>query len=302
MEEKTNSNSKIKILIGAIIFLILGLGVVAFFFWKEKNDNIQNQKETQEMMEFTKERMEDEYETIGTEYDELIINIKNDSLIHQLENEKAKVQRLMEELKSTKATNAQEIKRLKDELTTLRGVLRSYVAQIDSLNRLNQQLTQENQVITSKYNETTRALNQVSQERENLTEQVTKAAKLDATNVSVQATNSKGKTQKNIKKVEQLVVSFLISKNITAQPGLKNIYVRIMKPDDDVLAKSRGNTFAYENRQITYSMMRQIEYTGEEVPVTLYWKVEEFLMPGTYRVDIFADGSRIGSRSFTLQD
>jgi hypothetical protein len=302
MEEKTNSNSKIKILIGAIIFLILGLGVVAFFFWKEKNDNIQNQKETQEMMEFTKERMEDEYETIGTEYDELIINIKNDSLIHQLENEKAKVQRLMEELKSTKATNAQEIKRLKDELTTLRGVLRSYVAQIDSLNRLNQQLTQENQVITSKYNETTRALNQVSQERENLTEQVTKAAKLDATNVSVQATNSKGKTQKNIKKVEQLVVSFLISKNITAQPGLKNIYVRIMKPDDDVLAKSRGNTFAYENRQVTYSMMRQIEYTGEEVPVTLYWKVEEFLMPGTYRVDIFADGSRIGSRSFTLQD
>ena len=97
-------------------------------------------------------------------------------------------------------------------------------------------------------------------------------------------------------------MSFVLSKNITAQPGERTIFVRIMKPDDDVLVKSRANVFAYENRDINYSMKRVVEYEGEEVPVTLYWNVEEFLSAGNYRVDIFADGNRIGSKSFSLEN
>ena len=33
----------------------------------------------------------------------------------------------------------------------------------------------------------------------------------------------------------------------------------------------------------------------------MYWAVEEFLYPGEYRVDIFADNYMIGTRSFTLK-
>ena len=51
-----------------------------------------------------------------------------------------------------------------------------------------------------------------------------------------------------------------------------------------------------------YSMKKIIEYEGEEVAVTLYWDIEEFLSPGTYRVDIFADGNHIGKKSFTLEE
>ncbi|NDW09862.1 hypothetical protein [Dysgonomonas sp. 520] len=300
MEEKKNNKLKY-VLIVAIILLLAGLGVAAYFILQQKTQL----EENQEIIEFSRQQIEDEYKNLDAEYEELKIDIRNDSLLHQLENEQTKVQRLMEEIKkleATKSSDAKEIKRLKDELTTLRSVLRSYVAQIDSLNRINQQLTQEKLEITNKYQETSRALNQVSQEKSNLSEKVTLAAKLDATNISVRATNAKGKDQKNIKKIEQFVVSFLITKNITAEPGERNIYVRIMKPDDSVLTKSASNTFAYENRQVNYSMKRLVEYTGEETSVVMYWKVEEFLMPGTYRVDIFADGNRIGSSRFTLSD
>jgi hypothetical protein len=34
----------------------------------------------------------------------------------------------------------------------------------------------------------------------------------------------------------------------------------------------------------------------------MYWDIEEFLMPGTYKADIFADGSLIGSRSFSMEE
>ena len=101
--------------------------------------------------------------------------------------------------------------------------------------------------------------------------------------------------------MEQFVVNFKISKNVTAPVGEKVISVRIMRPDDDILLKSRGDVFTYEGKDINYSMKKIIEYDGEEVPVTMYWNIEEYLSPGTYRVDVFADGNLIGKKSFVLE-
>ena len=89
--------------------------------------------------------------------------------------------------------------------------------------------------------------------------------------------------------MERFVVDFRIAKNITAPVGEKTVYVRIMKPDDDVLVKSRADVFPFEGKDINYSMKKLIEYDGEEYPVTMYWDIEEFLSPGTYRVDIFIE-------------
>ena len=75
-----------------------------------------------------------------------------------------------------------------------------------------------------------------------------------------------------------------------------------MSPDGNVLSKSSNNRFSYENSDILYSMKRTIEYGGEEIPVSMYWDIEEFLMPGTYKADIFADGHHIGSHSFSMED
>ncbi|MDR2949105.1 MAG: hypothetical protein LBV71_07845 [Prevotella sp.] len=296
MDTEKKSNSKI--LIGIIALLIIGMGIAAYFIFNQKTQI----QELQEESSLNKQQLEDEYENLTMQYEGFKLNIKNDSLLQKLTNEQAKVQRLLEELKTVKAENKTEINRLNKELATLRQVLKSYIVQIDSLNRANEQLRQEKQEITTKYQETSRTLNQVTQQKQDLSDKVTLAAKLDATNISIQATNSKGKVQKKISKVEQLVINFTITKNITAEPGERTVYARIMKPDDDVLTKSRTNTFPYENGNINYSIKRTVEYGGEEVGVTMYWNVEEYLMPGTYRVDLFADGNRIGTRSFTLEN
>lgn len=293
-EQKSNS----KILIIVIILLLTAMGIAGYFILNQKAQIADLQEESS----LNKQQLEDEYESLSMQYEGFKMNIKNDSLLQKLTNEQAKVQRLLEELKTVKADNKAEINRLNNELASLRKILKSYIIQIDSLNRANEQLRQEKKEITNKYQEATKNLNEVSQQKQNLTEKVTLAAKLDATGINVQATNSKGKVQKKISKVEQLIINFTITKNITAEPGERTIYVRIMKPDNDVLTKSRTNVFAYENKEINYSIKKIIEYGGEEMGVTMYWNVEEYLMPGTYRVDIFADGSRIGVKSFTLEN
>ncbi len=283
----------------AIIGVLAIVLAIVIGFLLNKNTQI---TEMQEQYTVDKQELEDEYEAISLQYEGFKFSVRNDSLLYKLENEQAKVLRLQEELRMTKATDKAEISRLKDELATLRRVLRSYIQQIDSLNRLNEELRAENREISQQYQQTSRTLNQVSQEREALSEKVSLAAQLVATNITAKAVNDRGREQTRLSRSAQFVISFIIARNITSEPGERTIFVRILSPDGAVLSKSPSNTFPYENRDIRYSMKRIVEYGGEEIPVTMYWDIEEFLMPGTYKADIFADGHHIGSHSFTMQE
>ena len=283
----------------AIIGVLLLVLAVAVFYIASKNKQIGTM---QQQFSIDKQELEDEYEAISMQYEGFKFSVQNDSLLYKLENEQAKVQRLQEQLKMTDAANKAEISRLKNELATLRKILKSYVQQIDSLHRLNTELQEKNVQITEQYQRTSRTLTQVSQEKQQLTEMVTLASKLDATGIAVSAVNARGKEQKRLSRSTQFVVSFLITKNITAEPGERTIFVRIMAPDGSILTKDPGSTFKYENGNLQYSMRRIVEYGGEEIPVTMYWDIEEFLMAGTYKADIFADGNLIGPRSFTMQE
>lgn len=283
----------------AIIGVLAIVLIIVIGFLLNKNTQI---TEMQEQYTVDKQELEDEYEAISLQYEGFKFSVQNDSLLYKLENEQSKVLRLQEELRMTKATDKAEISRLKDELATLRRVLRSYIQQIDSLNRLNEELRAENRQISQQYQETSRTLNQVSQEREALSEKVTLAAQLVATNITAKAVNDRGRDQTRLSRSAQFVISFIIARNITSEPGERTLFVRILSPDGAVLSKSPSNTFPYENRDIRYSMKRIVEYGGEEIPVTMYWDIEEFLMPGTYKADIFADGHHIGSHSFTMQE
>ena len=279
-----------------IVILLLAMGGAIFYIIRQ-NGQMQDFIQQSELY---KEELEDEYNNLSIQYEGYKLQINNDSLIAQLEIEQLKVQRLQEELRTVKATNARRINELKKELETLRSVMHSYVIQIDSLDRLNKQLVQENRNVQEKYYQAAQSVSQLTQEKERLIETVQIASKLDASNITVRGITNKNREIDRIKRMDQLEIRFIISKNITAEPGEKTIYIRIQKPDDDVLVKNPDNVFIYENKPINYSAKRTIEYTGEETPISIYWKIEEFLSPGTYRVDIFADENLIGRKSFKL--
>lgn len=290
MEKKKN------FIIASIAILAIAVVAITFLLVRER----QAKNDMALLFELEKEEMENEYTRFANQYDELQYQISNDSLIKVLENEKLKTQRLLEELRSVKTTNAREIMRLKKELATVRSVLRTYIVQIDSLNRLNQELAEENKAVKRKYNEATRQISSLSEETKMLNEKVELASQLDATHIQTLPMNKRGKKARRVKDVVKFAISFTISKNISAETGEKDIYLRITKPDNSVLAKSNAHTFPYENKELAYSIKKNIEYTGEEQEVTAYWDVEEYLYAGEYRVDIFADGTLIGTSHFTL--
>ncbi|MBQ8336405.1 MAG: hypothetical protein IJY44_02595 [Bacteroidaceae bacterium] len=257
--------------------------------------------EVQELMALEKEEMLNDLATAQLQYDELMIRINNDSLKFKLEREQMRTQQLLEELELTKATSAAEITRLKKELRTVRAVLKNYVMQIDSLNRENESLKKENTAVRKKYREASKKIDNLSEEKQKLSEKVTLASQLDATGVSISLLRKNGKATPSIKRAKQIEVNFTITKNITAPTGDKVAYIRIMQPNDEVLAKSTSNTFVYENRNIEFSMSRKFEYTGESRELTLYWDIEETLQNGEYKAFIFVDGNMIGSGSATFE-
>ena len=164
MREINATMDKSKKLIIIIVLLIIIIGGVSYFAFQQVQEN----KEMTELFAIEKEEMENEYTTFATQYDELQVQINNDSLRLQLESEKLKTQRLLEELRQVKTSNAAEITRLKKELKTVRAVLRSYVVQIDSLNRLNEALATENKEVKRKYSEATRQINTLAEEKKSL--------------------------------------------------------------------------------------------------------------------------------------
>ena len=259
----------------------------------------QEKQEMQELAELDKQEMENEYERFTLQYGEMMTQINNDSIIAQLTQEQMRTKQLLEELKQVKASDAREITRLKKELAAVREVLRSYIRQVDSLNQINQQLRQENERVSTELAETNREKQGLQQEKQTLTEKVAIAAQLDATGIQMTPLNKRSKAAKKMKDAKTLQVGFTIARNVTAQNGNRTLYVRIQTPAGTVL--NGGGTFAYENRQLEYSMKKTVEYSGEETPVTVYWQVNEFLEGGDYRVSIFADGNMIGTRTFSFK-
>ena len=286
-----------KFVIPLVIVCLLLIGGVVYLV--SLNSQKQANKEMQELAELDKKEMENEYQMFADQYSELKTQINNDSIIEQLTQEQMKTEKLLQELKNVKASDAREIARLKKELATCRAVIRSYVLEIDSLNRLNQNLTAENTRVKGQYAEATRQIEGLNADKQSLSEKVAIAAQLDATGISMTLKNKRGKVTNRIKRCKTIQVNFNIAKNVTAVSGNKTVYVRITTPAGTVL--SGGGTFAYENRSLPYSMRKVIEYTGNETPVTTYWTVNEFLGEGTYNVSIFADGNMIGSRNFTIK-
>lgn len=288
-----------KILIPLIAVLAILVAGIVWLYLNLDEQKKQNQEMVQ-LAEMDKKEMENEYQQFANQYSEMKTQINNDSIVAQLTQEQERTRRLLKELQETKSTDAREITRLKKELATVRAVLRSYVIEIDSLNRLNQNLTAENSRIRGQYEEANKQIAGLATEKQSLSEKVAIAAQLDAIGIRMTGMDKRNKPTTKLRKSKALQVSFALAKNVTAASGMKTVYVRIDSPTGSVLGG--GGTFSYENRSLECSMKRNVEYGGNETPVTLYYTINQALQAGTYTVSVFADGNMIGSKSIVLED
>lgn len=287
-----------KIIIPIIAILVAILAALLYMNLHQRHE----MTELVEQMEFEKEQLEEEYEDLAIQFDGYQgLDIKNDSLQELLSKEQQRVRDLLEELRVTKATSARRIAELKKELATVRAVMVTYVHQIDSLNATNERLTAENKQVREQYQEVSRHAEQLTVERNQLTEVVTRAAMLEINSLNVITLNKRDKKTRLVGQIAKLQFDFTIAKNVTCEPGLKTIYLRLVDPQGELMSKNAANLFTFENQEIEYSVRGDVEYAGEEISKTMYWSFDEEPMTGIYNADFFIDGNLVGSFPFEIK-
>lgn len=294
-----NKTTKITLIVA--ILLIVALATLLLFNYNQLQEKNKEIREIEQVMEFEKQASIQEYEELNRQYEEFYFETNNDSLLKLIDEEKQKVKQLLQELKTVKATNARRIKELQKELGTVRGVLKQYVAQVDSLNTVNKKLTQENVKVRRQYENATQTVKQMEEKNAELDKIIGRASILEAANLTVITLNDKDKETKRLKRIEKFKICFTILRNITTERGEKTIYLRINDPNGEVMMTKADDAFEFEGNNIAFSAKKNIAYGGENTDVCIYYNCNKEVEKGTYHIGIFADGNLIGSTGFALK-
>ncbi len=297
--ESTTGGGRNKKLVTIIVVESILLVVLCFlYFSKTYTSHIQTITINQVSEE--KDSLTVQYHLLLTDYEN--IETSNDSISAQLEKEKEHIKQLMTELKATKSENKAQINKLKKELKTLRDVMKSFVHTIDSLNTLNIQLTEENTQVKKQITQAKQENKQLTKKYEEAATKVAKASVIKAINTGMESYTAKGKPANKAKKVKRLAVKFTLDENPIAPQGNKKVYIRIITPDGLMMVNKEQETFKFEDDKITFSALREVDYKGEKVDMVIYYECEEGeLASGTYKTEIFCDGSMIGSTEIVLK-
>jgi hypothetical protein len=242
-----------------------------------------------------KEQVKAELNQMLLQYDSL--KTDNDTMNIKLEEQQVYIKTLITNLNSSNYKK----RSLEKEVSTLRNVMKSYVYQIDSLNTSNEMLRVENAEVKAQYRRVKQVKESLEEQKTTLEEQVNLASTLQAEEILIEVLKKRGRTTRYANKVEKINVCFKVWENAIANSGDLTLYMRIARPDELVLAHSEDNLFEYEGKEIVYSAKRTFNYNNVTMNACIYYENLEELLPGTYHVDVFAEGKLIGSSSFALK-
>jgi hypothetical protein len=301
-----------------ILVLLIALGAMAFL-WSRKNAELNACTNQNTLLVSDMNGMNDMMSGyVGNMSNDLKKDFKNmlktyDALIEKdaskadsLNIQKAKIQGLISQLNNNKRITASQLFRMRKENETLRGIMKSYVKQIDSLNTMNIKLTSDLDQTTTQLTTTKSERDQFKQEAEEKGEKVKKGARLQAygiqsTGLRMKLNNTTEETTK-ARNTVQIKSSFTLSENSLADAGRKTVYLQITSPDGRVLQSKSSNIVQTEAGNLAYSDKKEIDYNNQQLDMSIFYDLKgEDAIKGNYKVKIFCDGNLIGTDSFTLK-
>lgn len=172
-----NESEKSKTPVGMIAMSII-LGLLLIFLIFMYFDQRHKRVEMETALTEEKDSLANELRNMVHAYDTMRTN--NDTLNAGLDRERQRIVNLLK----VNANNVQLIKRYRNEITTMRDIMKSYIVQIDSLNSRNKLLSDENTDIRAQVDQMRNINTELSQARENLTSKVEMASVISATDLA----------------------------------------------------------------------------------------------------------------------
>jgi hypothetical protein len=270
------------------------LGVALVFLLYMYFDKRSQMTEMENALTQEKDSLANELRHMVVAYDTLKTN--NDTLNAGLQKQKEKIVQLL----SINASNVQLIKKYRNEITTMREIMKSYIVQIDSLNTRNKMLVSENTDIKQQISQVRSTNTELSKVKEELTSKVEVASIIQAKNITAVSLNKKRKETTRINLLDKLRICFTLRENALAQAGQKDVYMRVIRPDSLVVTSSPDNLFEYKGNKIIYSATRQVDYMNQDIEVCIFLDNNGDFVVGNYSVELYLDDNIIGRTNFML--
>jgi len=301
--------------------LILALAIAGFFgylYFKEKQNVDEKSKEIEQK---TAEIIQTNFklDSIARELD-----IKMSELaalggrIDELEAIKIDLEKDKRNLIHTNSVNMQEynakiknyerlLVQKEDELKKLRSDNVRLTDQNQELNRTNVALKDENTELSRQKDALTDTVSQYAVTNRELNEKVTLGAALRPQNYLVTAINRRGKERDGdefkSKKVDRIKVSFKLAENALTRKENKTIYMRLLEPTGNVISDMAlgSGTFTFGGKETVYTAKQVINYTNTGQTVDFVYDREKKYEKGQYKVELYAEGFRVGQTNFVIK-
>jgi cell division protein ZapB len=284
------------IIIAVIVVLVLVQAVNLFFKMrsdKAYNAEIEKAKEEITILEYEINERMVEIESLGGNIEDL------QAVVAELEVEK-------EKLITNRKYSDRQIALLRDKVEGFQELLIIKDGEIEELKTVNMELVAENIELKTEKNELTADLNEEIQTRVELEEQVEIVSKLKVENILIYALNSRGRLREDEFKarfIDKIRVEFNIAENEVAPIEGKDIMIRIVGPDDNVLfdVASGSGTFMFNGKEEFYTAKQEILFDNTRQKLSFDYEKGSAYVPGQYELQVYTDDYLMGEKEFIVK-
>jgi cell division protein FtsB len=302
-EKDKKSKTYLMILIGALLALNIGIGINLWLGNKEKQE-LTTKVET---LTNDKVTLNKEVDDLKTELDAL--RTENEGLNAQMTEKDLAIEQKIKQIKlllSKGKLSESEYRKAKEEIASLRGQIEDYKLRIAELTKSVEGLTADKTVLTQNLSEEQARSLEKDKALESKDRTIAMAKRLHSSNISATGVRERkmfGKKEvetEKAAKVQEIKIRFMLDQNLVADPGDKDIFVKIIGPDGAPLA-SKTETTMVDGTPTLYTEKKTVDYQNEKVEQVVYCKKQGNFTKGEYTVEIFAEGYKVGSSKFVLR-
>jgi hypothetical protein len=284
--DKDFTRRQISRVLNYILYLLIPL-LAFLLLWSL----LKHQKKIEELTSVNEEKASLVQEFTRLKEDYRLVKSWNEDYEEQITQDQDHIERLIREVRF-KSDDIKEyrddIEKYRDEIALLRDKLNQYLHAVDSLETTIQHGREMAETLESS--------------RDSLVRKIKKASHLNAYNLDIRTENKRKKETRNPKRVDQVNICFTLAENIFIESGAKDIFMRILRPDERLIYASKNDLFTANGQELGYTAKVSVNYENTDTRVCILWQnVNTDLTEGLYYVNLYADGREITSRSFLLE-
>jgi len=293
-ETPSNKGGHKGLLIALIIISVVLAGALGYIWYQNSQNKSQLEERKKELAASMQDLLDlqDAYSGLSVQYD--TINM-------QLDSSRMEVELLMEKLQSERQVSAATIRQYQKELGTLRTIMKGYIVQIDSLQKLNTKLTADAAAARKEAAASRRKNEELSKTVENLSGQVSAGAVIKAYGLKTEAYNKSDKVTDRSSRVTYLLTTLTLGENELAEKGPVTVYIRVKDPEGHLVVNGTQKAFEYNGEVMNCSASREVDYQGAAVDLGIYLNDIPEFSKGVYTIEAYSDKTLLGTTELMLR-